>query len=153
MIENPIFGGEQIQIQFDFDGFACKNGTTMGLENPEKRSQNRLFGKKQDPEPKTHADSQTHTATLSNIESPPITGPTAHGIALQFANYSSPKLLMDAVRDAIGLTLLKRQYSTDMSLRKRDPGYLAVIGASVTLARACTLASIGMVRNAEVLFR
>ena len=89
----------------------------------------------------------------SNIESPPITGPTAHGIALQFANYSSPKLLMDAVRDAISLTLLKRQYSTDMFLRKRDPGYLAAIYASVTLARACTLASIGMVRNAEVLFR
>ena len=87
----------------------------MGLENPEKRSQNRSFGKKQDPEPKTHADSQTHTATLSNIESPPITGPTAHGIALQFANYSSPKLLMDAVRDAIGPILLKRQYNTDLS--------------------------------------
>ena len=112
-----------------------------------------MFGKKQDPGPKTHADSQSHTAALSNIVSPPITGPTTHGIALQFANYSSPKLLMDAVRDAIGLPLLKRQYSTDMSLRKRDPGYLAVIGASVTLARACTLASIGMVRNAEVLFR
>ena len=153
MIEKPIFGGEQIQFEFDFDVFECKNGTTMGLENSEKRSQNRLFGKKQDPEPKTHADSQTHTATLSNIESPPITGPTAHGIALQFANYSSPKLLMDAVWVAISLTLLKRQYSTDMSLRKRDPGYLAAIYASVTLARACTLASIGMVRNAEVLFR
>ena len=115
MIENPIFGGEQIQFEFDFDVFECKNGTTMGLENPEKRSQNRLFGKKQDPEPKTHADSQTHTATLSNIESPPITGPTAHGIALQFANYSSPKLLMDAVRDAIGPTLLKRQYNIGLS--------------------------------------
>ena len=115
MIENPIFGMEQIQIQFDFDGFACKNGTTMGLENPEKRSQNRMFGKKQDPGPKTHADSQSHTVALSNIKSPPITGPTAHGIALQFANYSSPKLLMDAVRDAIGPTLLKRQYNTDLS--------------------------------------
>ena len=115
MIENPIFGGEQIQFQFDFDGFACKNRTTMGLENPEKRSQNRLFGKKQDPGPKSHADSQSHIATLSNIESPPITGPTAHGIALQFANYSSPKLLMDAVRDAIGPTLLNRQYITDLS--------------------------------------
>ena len=87
----------------------------MGLENPEKRSQNRSFRKKQDLGPKTHADSQSHTATLSNIESPPITGPTAHGIALQFANYSSPKLLMDAVRDAIGPTLLKRQYNTDLS--------------------------------------
>ena len=125
----------------------------MRLENPEKRSQNRSFRKKQDPGPKTHADSQSHTATPSNIESPPITGPTAHGIALQFANYSSPKLLMDSVRDAISLTLLKRQYSTEKSLRKRDPGYLAAIDASVTLARACTLASIGMVRNAEVLFR
>ena len=82
-----------------------------------------------------------------------MTGPTAHGIALQFANYSSPKLLMDSVRDAISLTLLKRQYITDMSLRKRDPGYLAAIDVAVTLARACTLASIGMVRNAEVLFR
>ena len=153
MIEKSIFGGEQIQFEFDFDVFECKNGTTMGLENPEKRSQNRLFGKKQDPEPKTHADSQTHTATLSNIESPPMTGPTAHGIALQFANYSSPKLLMDAVRDAISLTLLKRQYSTEKSLRKRDPGYLAAIDASVTLAKACTLASTGMVRNPEVLFR
>ena len=87
----------------------------MGLENPEKRSQNSSFRKKQDPGPKTHADSQSHTATLSNIESPPITGPTAQSIALQFANYSSPKLLMDAVRDAIGLTLLKRQYNTDLS--------------------------------------
>ena len=115
MIENPIFGGEQIQFQFDFDDFACKNGTTMGLENPEKRSQNRLFGKKQDPGPKSHADSQSHIATLSNIESPPMTGPTAHGIELQFSNYSSPKLLMDAVRDAIGPTLLKRQYNTDLS--------------------------------------
>ena len=115
MIENPIFGGEQIQIQFDFDEFECKNGKTMGLENAEKRSQNRSFRKKQDIGPKTHADSQSHTATPFNIESPPITGPTAHGIALQFANYSSPKLLMDAVRDAIGLTLLKRQYNTDLS--------------------------------------
>ena len=115
MIENPIFGGEQIQIQFDFYVFECKNGKTIGLENPEKRPQNRLFGKKQDPEPKTHADSQIHTATPFNIESPPITGPTAHGIALQFANYSSPKLLMDAVWDAIGPTLLKRQYNTDLS--------------------------------------
>ena len=115
MIENPIFGGEQIQFQFDFDDFACKNGTTMGLENPEKRSQNRSFRKKQDLGPKTHADSQSHTATPFNIESPPITGPTAHGIALQFANYSSPKLLMDAVRDAIGPTLSKRQYNTDLS--------------------------------------
>ena len=115
MIENPIFGWEQIQFQFDFDGFACKNGKTMGLENAEKRSQNRSFRKKQDLGPKTHADSQNHTATPSNIESPPITGPTAHGIALQFANYTSPKLLMDAVRDAIGPTLLKRQDNTDMS--------------------------------------
>ena len=115
MIENPIFGGEQIQFQFDFDDFACKNGTTMGLEIPEKRSQNRSFRKKQDLGPKTHADSQSHTATPFNIESPPITGPTAHGIALQFANYSSPKLLMDAVRDAIGPTLLKRQHNTDLS--------------------------------------
>ena len=115
MVENPIFGGEQIQFQFDFDGFACKNRTTMRLGNPEKRSQNRSFRKKQDLRPKTHADCQSHTATLSNIESPPITGPTAHGIALQFADYSSPKLLMDAVRDAIGLTLLKRQYNTDLS--------------------------------------
>ena len=153
MIENPIFGGEQIQFQFDFDDFACKNGTTMGLENPEKRSQNRSFRKKQDLRPKTHADCQSQTATPSNIESPPITGPTAHGIALQFANYSSPKLLMDAVRDAIGPTLLNRQYITDLSLRKRDPGYPAAIDAAVTLARACTFASIGMVRNAEVLFR
>ena len=87
----------------------------MGLENPKKRSQNRLFRKKQDLGPKTRADSQSHTATPSNIESPPIIGPTAHGIALQFANYSSPKLLMDAVRDAIGPTLLKRQYNTDLS--------------------------------------
>ena len=115
MIENPIFGGEQIQFQFDFDGFACKNRKTMGLENAEKRSQNRSFRKKQDLGPKTHANSQSHTATPFNIESPPITGPTAHGIALQFANYSSPKLLMDAVRDANGLTLLKRQYNTDLS--------------------------------------
>ena len=115
MIENPIFGWEQIQFQFDFDGFACKNGKTMGLENAEKRSQNRSFRKKQDLGPKTHADSQSHTTTLSNIESTPITGPTALGIALQFANSSSPKLLMDAVRDAIGLTLLKRQYNTDLS--------------------------------------
>ena len=115
MIENPIFGGEQIQFQFDFDDFACKNGTTMGLENPEKRSQNRSFRKKQDLGPKTHADSKSQTATPSNIELLPITGPTAHGIALQFANYSSPKLLMDAVRDAIGPTLLKRQYNTDLS--------------------------------------
>lgn len=153
MIENPIFGGEQIQFQFDFDGLACKNRITMGLENPEKRSQNSSFRKKQDPGPKTHADSQSHAGALSNIESPPITGPTAHGIALQFANYSSPELLMDAVRDAIGLTLLKKQYSTDLSLRKRDPGYPAAIDAAVTLARACTFASIGMVRNAEVLFR
>ncbi len=87
----------------------------MGLENPEKRSQNRSFRKKQDLGPKTHADSQSQTAIPYNIESPPITGPTAHGIALQFANYSSPKLLMDAVRDAIGPTLLKRQYNTDQS--------------------------------------
>ena len=123
MIENPIFEGKQIQFQIDFDDFGCKNGTTMGLENPEKRSQNRSFRKKQDLGPKTHADSQIHTATPSNIESPPITGPTAHGIALQFANYSSPKLLMDAVRDAIGPTLLKRQYNIDLSLRKRDPGF------------------------------
>ena len=115
MIENPIFGGERIQFQFDFDGFACKNMTTMGLENPEKRSQNRSFRKKEDLGPKTHADSQSHTATPPNIESPPITGPTTHGIALQFANYSRPKLLMDAVRDAIGLTLLKRQYNTALS--------------------------------------
>ncbi len=70
----------------------------MVLENPGKRSQNRSFRKKQDLGPKTHADSQSHTATLSNIELPPITGPTAHGFALQFANYVSPKLLMDAVR-------------------------------------------------------
>ena len=153
MIENPIFGGEQIQFQFDFDGFALKNRTAMWLENPEKRSQNRSFRKKQDLGPKTHADSQSHTTTLSNIESTPITGPTALGIALQFANSSSPKLLMDAVRDAIGLTLLKRQYSSDLSLRKCDPGYLASIDAAVTHARACTFASIGMVRNAEVLFR
>ena len=153
MIENPIFGGEQIQFQFDFDDIACKNGTTMGLENHEKRSQNRSFRKKQDFGPETHADSQSHTATPFNIESPPITGPTAHGIALQFADYSSPKLLMDAVRDAIGLTLLKRQYTTDLSLRKRDPGYPAAIDAAVTLARASTFASIGMVMNAEVLFR
>ena len=125
----------------------------MGLENPEKRSQNSSFRKKQDPGPKTHADSQSHATTLSNIESPPIPGPTAHGIALQFASYSSPELLMDAVRDAIGLTLLKKQYSTDLSLRKRDPGYSAAIDAAVTLARACTFASIGMVRDAEVLFR
>ena len=87
----------------------------MGLENPEKRSQNRSFRKKLDLRPKTLADSRSHTATPSNIESPPITGPTAHGIALQFLNYSSPKLLMDAVRDAIGPTLLKRQYNTDLS--------------------------------------
>ena len=79
----------------------------MGLENPEKRSQNRSFRKKQDLGPKTHADSQSQTATPSNIESPPITGRTAHGIALQFSNYSSPKLLMDAVRDEIVLTLFK----------------------------------------------
>ena len=125
----------------------------MRLENPEKRSQNRSFRKKEDLGPKTHADSQSHTTTPPNIESPPITGPTAHGIALQFANYSSPKLLMDAVRDAIGLTLLTRQYSTDLSLRKRDPGYPAAIDAAVTLARACTFASIGMVRSGEVLFR
>ena len=125
----------------------------MGLENAEKRSQNRSFRKKQDLGPKTHADSQSHTATPPNIESPPITGPTAHGIALQFANYSSPKLLMDAVRDAIGPTLLNREYITDLSLRKRDPGYPAAIDAAVTHARACTFASIGMVRNAEVLFR
>ena len=125
----------------------------MGLENPEKRSQNRSFRKKQDLGPKTHADSQSHTATPPNIESPPITGPTAHGIALQFANYSSPKLLMDAVRDAIGPTLLNRQYITDLSLRKRDPGYPAAVDAAITLVRACTFASIGMVRNAEVLFR
>ena len=115
MIENPIFGWEQIQFQFDFDGFACKNGKTMGLENAEKRSQNRSFRKKQDLRPKTHADCQSQTATPSNIESPPIIGPTAHGIALQFANYSSPKLLMDAVRDAIGPTLLKRQYNIGLS--------------------------------------
>ena len=121
--------------------------------NAEKRSQNRSFRKKQDIGPKTHADSQSHIATPFNIESPPITGPTAHGIALQFANYSSPKLLMDAVRDAIGPTLLNRQYITDLSLRKRDPGYPAAIDAAVTFARACTFASIGMVRNAEVLFR
>ena len=87
----------------------------MGLENPEKRSQNRSFRKKLDLRPKTLADSRSHTATPSKIESPPITGLTAHGIALQFANYSSPKLLMDAVRDAIGPTLLKRQYNTDLS--------------------------------------
>ena len=37
--------------------------------------------------------------------------------------------------------------------RKRDPGYPAAIDAAVTHARACTFASIGMVRNAEVLFR
>ena len=115
MIENPIFGWEQIQFQFDFDGFACKNGKTMGRENAEKRSQNRSFRKKEDLGPKTHADSQSHTATPFNIESPPITGPTANGIALQFANYSSPKLLMDAVRDAIGPTLLKRQYNIGLS--------------------------------------
>ena len=125
----------------------------MRLENPEKRSQNRSFRKKEDLGPKTHADSQSHTATPPNIESPPITGPTAHGIALQFANYSSPKLLMDTVRDAIGATLLKRKYNTDLSLRKRDPGYPAAIDAAVTLARACTFASICMVRKAEVLYR
>ena len=34
MIENPIFGGEQIQFQFDFDGFACKNRKTMGRKEP-----------------------------------------------------------------------------------------------------------------------
>ena len=60
---------------------------------------------------------------------------------------------MDTVRDAIGATLLKRKYNTDLSLRKRDPGYPAAIDAVVTLSRACTFASIGMVRNAEVLFR
>ena len=153
MIENPIFGGEQIQFQFDFDDFACKNGTTMGLENPEKRSQNRSFRKKQDLGPKTHADSQSHTVTPSNIESPPITGPTAHGIALQFANYSSPKTA-DGCRtgcdrpDAFEETVQHRPVP-----RKRDPGYPAAIDDAVTLARACTFASIGMVRNAEVLFR
>ena len=92
-----------------------KTAQPWGLKTLKNDPKTECLAKKQDPGPKTHADPQSHTAALSNIVSPPITGPTAHGIALQFANYSSPKLLMDAVRDAIGLTLLKRQYNTDLS--------------------------------------
>ena len=121
--------------------------------NSRKRSWIRSSCEKQDLGPKTRADSQNHTATLSNVEHPPMAGPKSHGKALHFANYSSPKMMMDGVRDVIGPTLLKDRTSLTSPCEKRDPGYPATINATIELARACTFASIGVITNAEVLFR
>jgi len=122
-------------------------------KKPRKRSWIRSSRKKQDLRPKTRADSQNHTATLSNIEHLPTTGPKSPGNALHFAIYSSPKMLMDGVRDVIGPTLLKDRTALTCPCEKRDPGYPATINATIELARACTFASIGVITNAEVLFR
>ena len=75
---------------------------------------------------------------------------------MHFAIYSSPKMLMDGVRDVIGPTLLKDlkdRTALTCPCEKRDPGYPATINATIELARACTFASIGVITNAEVLFR
>ena len=121
--------------------------------NPRKRSWIRSSRKKQDLGPKTRADSQNHTATLSIVEHLPITGHKSPGNALHFANYSSPKMLMDGVQDAIGLTLLKDMTALTCPCEKRNPGYPATINATIELARAYTFAPTCVVTNAEVLFR
>ena len=82
-----------------------------------------------------------------------MAGPKSHGKALHFANYSSPKMLMDGVQDVIGPTLLKDRTALTCPCEKRDPGYPAMINATIELARACTFAPTCVVTNAEVLFR
>jgi len=64
-----------------------------------------------------------------------MAGPKSHGKALHFANYSSPKMMMDGVRDVIGPTLLKDRTALTCPCEKRDPGYSAAIDASITLVR------------------
>ena len=61
-------------------------------------------------------------------------------------------MLMDGVRDAIGVTLLKDRTALTCPCEKRDPGYPAMINATIELARACTFAPTCVVTNAEVLF-
>ena len=82
-----------------------------------------------------------------------MAGPKSHGKALHFANYSSPKMMMDGVLDVIGPTLLKDRTALTCPCEKRDPGYPAATDVGINLANACTFASTGVVTNAEVLFR